>query len=62
MFELFLTLEANDEQLDFPILYASGRGVADDRLEQRLERAFARFGIFRGVTAAARGIKGSNCS
>src|SRR3546814_15682644 len=25
-FELFLTLEANDEQLDFPILYASGRG------------------------------------
>ena len=26
VFELFLTLEANDEQLDFPILYASGRG------------------------------------
>jgi GTP-binding protein len=25
VFELFLTLEANDEQLDFPILYASGR-------------------------------------
>src|SRR3546814_16248847 len=26
VFELFLTLEANDEQLDFPILYDSGRG------------------------------------
>ncbi len=25
VFELFLTLEASDEQLDFPILYASGR-------------------------------------
>ena len=33
-FELFLNLEANDEQLDFPTLYASGRagyaGLADD--------------------------------
>src|SRR3990170_4165248 len=33
-FELFLTLEANDEQLDFPVLYASGRngyaGTSDD--------------------------------
>jgi GTP-binding protein len=33
-FELFLTLEANDEQLDFPVLYASGRngyaGLTDD--------------------------------
>jgi len=33
-FELFLTLEANDEQLDFPTLYASGRsgfaGTTDD--------------------------------
>ena len=26
VFELFLSLEANDEQLDFPTLYASGRG------------------------------------
>ncbi|HZG32325.1 MAG TPA: GTP-binding protein, partial [Sphingopyxis sp.] len=26
VFELFLTLEASDEPLDFPILYASGRG------------------------------------
>src|SRR3546814_7224195 len=25
VFELFLTLDASDEQLDFPILYASGR-------------------------------------
>jgi GTP-binding protein len=34
VFELFLTLEASDEQLDFPTLYASGRagyaGLADD--------------------------------
>src|SRR5690606_25951688 len=34
VFELFLGLEASDAQLDFPILYASGRagyaGVADD--------------------------------
>src|SRR3569832_673764 len=30
VFELFLNLEANDEQLDFPTLYASGRaGYAD---------------------------------
>ena len=25
VFDLFVALEANDEQLDFPILYASGR-------------------------------------
>ncbi len=34
IFELFLSLEANDEQLDFPTLYASGRagysGLSDD--------------------------------
>ncbi len=34
VFELFLNLEANDEQLDFPVLYASGRagyaGKTDD--------------------------------
>jgi GTP-binding protein len=34
VFDLFLTLEANDEQLDFPVLYASGRngyaGTNDD--------------------------------
>ncbi|MBA3669274.1 MAG: translational GTPase TypA [Sphingomonas sp.] len=34
VFELFLNLEANDEQLDFPTLYASGRagyaGLKDD--------------------------------
>lgn len=26
IFELFLALEANDQQLDFPVVYASGRG------------------------------------
>ena len=34
VFELFLNLEASDEQLDFPVLYASGRagyaGLSDD--------------------------------
>ena len=25
VFDLFVTLDANDEQLDFPVLYASGR-------------------------------------
>ena len=34
IFELFLNLDASDEQLDFPVLYASGRagyaGTADD--------------------------------
>src|SRR3569833_2687606 len=34
VFELFLSLDANDEQLDFPTLYASGRagyaGLSDD--------------------------------
>ncbi|MEY4270185.1 MAG: GTP-binding protein TypA/BipA [Pseudomonadota bacterium] len=36
VFELFLTLEASDEQLDFPILYASGRqGFASDSPDAR---------------------------
>ncbi len=34
VFDLFVSLDANDEQLDFPILYASGRdGWADDELD-----------------------------
>ena len=34
VFDLFVSLEANDEQLDFPVLYASGRdGWAADSLE-----------------------------
>ena len=34
VFDLFANLGANDEQLDFPILYASGRsGWADESLE-----------------------------
>jgi GTP-binding protein len=43
-FELFLSLEANDEQLDFPVLYASGRngyaGLADDVREGTLDPMF----------------------
>ena len=34
VFDLFANLDANDEQLDFPVLYASGRaGWADDELD-----------------------------
>ena len=44
VFELFLTLEANDEQLDFPVLYASGRngyaGETDDVREGTLAPLF----------------------
>ena len=36
VFELFLNLGASDEQLDFPILYASGRsGYASEDMEAR---------------------------
>ena len=44
VFDLFVTLEANDEQLDFPVLYASGRnGYASEdpsRREGTLEPLF----------------------
>jgi len=43
-FELFLSLEANDEQLDFPVLYASGRngyaGLSDDVRSGTLDPMF----------------------
>ncbi|TNE37725.1 MAG: translational GTPase TypA [Sphingomonadales bacterium] len=36
VFDLFVSLEANDEQLDFPVLYASGRnGYASDNTDAR---------------------------
>ena len=36
VFDLFVSLEANDEQLDFPVLYASGRnGYASDNPDAR---------------------------
>ncbi|MBV1691575.1 translational GTPase TypA [Novosphingobium sp. G106] len=36
VFDLFVTLEANDEQLDFPVLYASGRnGYASEDPQRR---------------------------
>ncbi len=36
VFDLFVTLGANDEQLDFPVLYASGRnGYASEDIEAR---------------------------
>ena len=36
VFDLFVSLDANDEQLDFPVLYASGRnGYANDDIEAR---------------------------
>ncbi len=44
VFELFLNLDANDEQLDFPTLYASGRagyaGLTDDVREGDLTPLF----------------------
>jgi len=44
VFELFLNLDANDEQLDFPTLYASGRagyaGMTDDVREGDLTPLF----------------------
>ncbi|WP_265570126.1 translational GTPase TypA [Sphingomicrobium nitratireducens] len=44
VFELFLNLDANDEQLDFPVLYASGRagyaGLTDDVREGDLTPLF----------------------
>jgi GTP-binding protein len=44
VFELFLSLDANDEQLDFPTLYASGRagyaGLCDDVREGDLSPLF----------------------
>ncbi|MED5546079.1 translational GTPase TypA [Novosphingobium decolorationis] len=36
VFDLFVSLDANDEQLDFPVLYASGRnGYASEDIEAR---------------------------
>ena len=36
VFDLFVSLDANDEQLDFPVLYASGRnGYASDDMDAR---------------------------
>ncbi|RDE07187.1 translational GTPase TypA [Sphingomonas aracearum] len=36
VFDLFVTLDATDEQLDFPVLYASGRnGYASDDMDAR---------------------------
>ena len=36
VFDLFVSLDANDEQLDFPVLYASGRnGYASDDMHAR---------------------------
>ena len=44
VFELFLSLDANDEQLDFPTLYASGRngyaGLTDDVRSGSLDPLF----------------------
>ncbi|WBY16242.1 translational GTPase TypA [Erythrobacteraceae bacterium WH01K] len=46
VFDLFVSLDANDEQLDFPTLYASGRdgyaGETDDVREGSLEPLFQR--------------------
>ena len=44
VFDLFANLGANDEQLDFPILYASGRsGWADESLEGPRKNLYSLF-------------------
>ena len=46
IFELFMALEANDTQLDFPIIYASGRaGFAVDNLEDERKNLAPLFGL-----------------
>ncbi len=46
VFDLFVTLDANEAQLDFPVLYASGRaGWADDTLEGPRENLEALFNL-----------------
>ncbi len=46
VFDLFVTLDAGEEQLDFPVLYASGRsGWADDSLEGPRENLKALFNL-----------------
>jgi GTP-binding protein len=60
VFELFLNLDANDEQLDFPTLYASGRtgyaGLTDDVREGDLTPLFEK--IVEHVPAPALDPKG----
>jgi GTP-binding protein len=46
VFDMFANLGANDEQLDFPVLYASGRsGWADTSLDGRRENLDAMFDL-----------------
>ncbi|MFS4438554.1 translational GTPase TypA [Paracoccaceae bacterium GXU_MW_L88] len=46
VFDLFAALDANDEQLDFPMLYASGRsGWADDSMDGPREDLTALFDL-----------------
>lgn len=48
VFDLFANLGANDDQLDFPVLYASGRsGWADDSLEGPRENLDALFKLIQ---------------
>ena len=59
VFDLFVSLDATDEQLDFPVLYASGRnGYANDDPDARegtLTPLFEK--IVEHVPAAARPIR-----
>ena len=58
VFDLFVSLGANDKQLDFPILYASGHdGWADEELDGAREPASAS-GSGSGACAAAAGVAG----
>ena len=57
VFDLFVSLDANDEQLDFPTLYASGRdgyaGETDDVREGSLEPLFERI-VENGLSVGLR--------
>ena len=55
VFDLFVSLEANDEQLDFPVLYASGRnGYASDGPDAARRHADPAVREDRRACAAAR--------
>ena len=55
VFDLFVSLDATDEQLDFPVLYASGRnGYASDDPDAARGHADAAVREDRRACAAAR--------
>ena len=70
VFDLFVSLDANDEQLDFPVLYASGRnGYASDDPDARegtltplFEKIVEPCARARRSTSTVRSSSSSRCS